>query len=167
MNNTNIFRQIAYFFLYILIQIFLAKNLVLFEVAFCFVYVGFLLLLPLDTDRLVLLLLGFVLGLMIDSFYDTLGIHAFACVFIAYLRPWLISLLAEQEVNYISIHQTGWGWFSTYSLPLIFIHHLLIFFIEATSFQYLATTIVKVVSSTLFTFSLVVISQYLFVSVKK
>ncbi|MEJ0029818.1 MAG: rod shape-determining protein MreD [Bacteroidota bacterium] len=85
MNRVGIF-NVIYFFLYVIAQVVLFKRLVLFDTSFCFLYVAFILLLPVETNNLLLMLLAFFLGFTIDIFYDSLGIHALALVTVAYLR---------------------------------------------------------------------------------
>lgn len=55
-----------------------------------YVYPMFLILLPFETPKWIMLPLAFAVGITIDMFNNTAGMHAAACVFIAYARPWLI-----------------------------------------------------------------------------
>lgn len=163
MNNLEIVRQSILFFGYVLIQVFFLKNFGFFEVAFCFLYINFILLLPLEIDKALSLLAAFALGFLVDNFYDTLGIHSFACVMIAFLRPFLIPILfVKEELVKVSIKEDGLITFSLYAVILIFIHHLFIFFIEVGNFRYFGMTLVKVLLSTLFTYFVVILIQYLF-----
>ncbi|HNT49572.1 MAG TPA: rod shape-determining protein MreD, partial [Cyclobacteriaceae bacterium] len=54
--------QVVLFFVYLLVQVLLLRNLVLFNTAFCFLYIAFILLLPIETNSLILMLAGFLLG---------------------------------------------------------------------------------------------------------
>src|SRR4028118_1471244 len=90
MNSKDIFQHTFYFIIYITLQVILIRNMVLFDVGFCFVYIAFLLLLPFDISKVMLLILGFSTGLLVDVFYDTIGIHAAACTLLAYIRPYVI-----------------------------------------------------------------------------
>ncbi len=158
--------QVFSFFAYLLVQALLFKNLVLFDRAFCFAYIGFLLLLPIESSVIILLVLGFVMGLGADVFYDSLGIHAASCVFIMFVRNYWLNLLTPQggyDPGVIpSIALDGWQWFSSYALPLIFLHHLVLFFAEAAGFGLFSFTFVKVLASTLFTFMVLLPIQYFF-----
>ena len=82
--SRSVILQVISFFLYLFFQVLILKNVVLFDTAFCFLYLGFLLLLPVETNPLVLMGVGFLLGFSVDMFYDSLGIHAGAAVFIMY-----------------------------------------------------------------------------------
>lgn len=166
MNNQNIPGIVISFFIYLLLQVTLVRNLVLFDVAFCYLYIIVILLLPFDMGKIMLMLLGFLCGLAVDVFYNTLGIHAFACVLVAFLKPYWTNAIPPRGGYEIgmkpSIKIMGFSWFLTYALPLIFIHHLAIFFIEAGGMHLFGFTIVKVMFSTLLTFIVIVILQYLF-----
>ncbi len=166
MNGRDFFLQAIYFVIYVGLQIVFVRNLVIFDVAFCFIYVAFILLLPLDTDSVLLLLLSLVTGLLVDSFYDTVGIHAAACVLIGYLRPWVLRLITprggyEQNLR-VSLEHMGNEWFFTYTLVLIFFHHLALFLIEASQWSLVPAALLKTVCSTAFTWIILLIIQYLF-----
>ena len=166
MNNQNIPGLVISFFLYLLIQVTLVRNMVLFDVAFCYVYIAFLLLIPFEIGPVVLMIIAFFGGLLIDIFYDTLGIHAAACVLIAFLRPYWTKTVPPRGGYEMGMRPTikvmGAGWFLTFTLPLIFIHHSVLFFVEAGGLHLFGFTIVKVISSTILTFLVIVIFQYLF-----
>lgn len=166
MNSKNLILQLFYFILYIFLQIMFMKNLVLFDKAFCFIYIGFLLLLPFETNKVLLLIWGFVIGFFIDIFYDSLGIHMAASVLMVYLRSYWINLITPRGGYEVGMEPTlklmKFEWFATYSLPLIFVHHFALFYIETGGFSLFFFTFVKVVSSVVFTFVTIVLLQYLF-----
>ena len=159
------------FFIFIALQIFLVQYLVLFNTGFCFIYIAFLLFLPIQLPPVILLLMGFTTGITIDTFYDTAGIHAGACVLLTYVRPYVLRFLTPRDDydanDSVNVRLMGWGWFVTYALVLIFLHHLLLFFLELGGFKTVGFTLLKVVSSTLYTFTVVVILQLLFFSARR
>jgi hypothetical protein len=164
MNRTGII-QLIYFFLYLMAQVLLLKNLVLFNTAFCFLYVAFVLLLPIEINQLALMIIGFVLGFAIDIFYDSLGLHAFSLVLVAYLRNYWLSSITPQG-GYDggegpTLVANGFQWFLVYTVPLVFAHHFALFFIEAGGFATFWFTMLKIVSSLLFTITITVMLQYL------
>lgn len=166
MNNQHIPGLIVSFFIYLLLQVFLVRNLILFDVAFCYIYVAFILLLPFDIGAILLMILGFISGLVVDIFYDTLGIHAAASVFIAFIKPHWTKAIPPRGGYEMGMKPTikimGASWFLTYAVPLIFIHHLVIFFVEAGGMHLFGFTFVKVIFSSILTFIVLVILQYLF-----
>lgn len=159
------------FILFVALQILLMDNLVLYGTGFCFIYVAFLLFLPLDINRILLLFLGFFVGITVDIFYDTIGIHAAASVFLAFLRPHVLNLLTPRDgydINdSVNIHVMGKGWFLTYMFVLLLAHHSAVFFLERVSFDGVWHTLLKILISTLFTGLVIVILQLLFFSPKR
>ena len=117
------------------------------------------------------MVIGLVTGLMVDIFYDTLGIHAAACVLIMYLRPMYFNRVAPQggyDVRVIpSIRDMGFTWFVVFTLIFVFIHHLLIFFVEAGGTQMFFYTLLKGLFSTIFTSFVIILIQYIFYPSKK
>ena len=166
MNNQHLPGLIFSFLLYLLLQVTVVRNMVLFDVAFCYVYLAFILSLPFDIRPVLLMLIGFVCGFMIDIFYDTLGIHAAASTLVAYIRPYWTKTVPPRGGYEMGMKPTikvmGFSWFVTYALPLILLHHLALFFIEVGGLHLFGFTIVKVISSTILTFLVMVILQYLF-----
>ncbi len=140
--------------------------MVLFDVAFCYVYLAFLLLLPFEIGAVRFMIIAFIFGFVMDIFYDTLGLHAAGCVLMAYLRPYWAKAVPPRGGYEIGMKPTiktmGFMWFMTFSLPLIFIHHFVLFFVEAGGLHLFGFTMVKVISSTFLTFIVMVILQYLF-----
>lgn len=140
--------------------------MVLFDTAFCYVYVAFLILLPFEIRPVLLMIIAFLCGIMIDIFYDSLGIHAAACVLIAFIRPFWTKTVPPRGGYEMGMKPTirimGFSWFLTFTLPLILIHHLVLFFVEAGGLHLFGFTLVKVISSTILTFLVMVILQYLF-----
>jgi hypothetical protein len=93
MNSNPILRNAIRFIVLVLVQILIMKQIVIDLGPFAaegFVYPLFILLLPVRTTREMQMLLAFSIGIIIDAFYDSYGLHAFASVMIAALRPiWL------------------------------------------------------------------------------
>ena len=165
MDYRQVIYQVIRFVAFVGVQAMLLKDLVIFNSAFCLIYVGFLLFLPIDLSRPVLMLIGFLLGLSVDIFYDSLGIHAAAAVLIGFIRPTWINVLTPQggyETGFIpGLQRMGFGWYLAYTGVLIFAHHFAIFFIEAGGFSLFFFTLVKVLSSTVFTFLVLFLIQLL------
>lgn len=157
--------QVVLFFVYLFVQVLLLRNLVLFNTAFCFLYIAFILLLPIETNSLILMLAGFLLGFSVDIFYDSMGLHALATVMMAYLRNFWLNTITPQGGYESSATATlaanGFQWFLVYSLPLVFLHHLVLFFVEASGFTMFWYTMLKIVASLLFTMSVIILLQFL------
>ncbi len=131
-----------------------------------YVYPLFILLLPFETPKWLLLFLGFGLGISVDFFTNTPGLHAFVSVLIAYLRP-VILLFNKPISGYESFHQPsisslGFNWFAIYAGVSISIHHLFFFFLESYSFSYFFYTLTKVIASTIMSLIIIILYQYIF-----
>lgn len=163
MNRETIFHTV-YFVLYLLAQVMLFRQLVLFNTAFCFVYVAFILLLPIETNPMGLMLTGFLLGFGIDIFYDSLGLHALSLVLVAYLRNYWLATITPQggydAGQGPTLAVNGLQWFMVYSIPLVFVHHAVLFFAEAGGFGIFWYTMSKVMTSLMFTMTVILLFQY-------
>lgn len=152
------------FVLYLALQLLLVRNLVLFDYAFCFVYIACVLLLPNETSLTWLLLIAFATGLIVDTFYNTLGMHAAATVLMAYCRPLVvrsqIDMPGMESRLEFTLRELGIGVLFRYVFILALIHHLALFFIEASSMALLIPTLIRVGASTLFTTVSVVLIQF-------
>ena len=169
--NRRTFVHIFQFFIFMAVQILLVRNVVLFNTAFCYIYIAFLLFLPIQMPKVALLLLAFVTGFTVDIFYDTVGINAAACVLLAYLRPYVLLLLTPRDDyeknDTINVHVMGYRWFTVYALFLVFMHHFALFFLELGSFRAVGFTMAKVLLSTMLTFIVLIIIQLLFFTIRR
>jgi rod shape-determining protein MreD len=93
--NFNTLRILS-FFLFLLVQVLVFKNVVLFHTAFCFLYVLYLLIFPVETNPLLLMAVALALGLCVDIFYDSVGLHAMASVAMVYVRAYWLSRITPQ-----------------------------------------------------------------------
>lgn len=163
MNPNEIVRSVVKWLVYVLLHIFVARHLVLFDYAFCFIYVGAILFLPIEINLTALLVISFFTGVIIDSFDNTLGLHASASVLIAYLRPIIIRYQLGQKLTegrlQLSIRELGFPTFMSYILMLISIHHIILFLVEAGNLSLLPYTFLKIVSSIVFTTTCLVLTR--------
>ncbi len=112
----------------------LFKNVSFLGLVTPFVYVIFIMLMAFETPSIVLILLGFTMGIIIDSFIDTGGLHAAALTFSAYCRPWVLRNLAPRN-NYVfgttpTVYHYGVGWFLKYAFVFIAIHYFVFLLLE-------------------------------------
>jgi rod shape-determining protein MreD len=158
--------NIIRFIILVFLQVFILENINLRGYINPYLYVYFILLLPFETPGWLLLMSSFVLGFSIDTFIGTLGIHTASSVLMAFSRPLVIKAIHSRKDfepgMKPSISDLGFLWFFTYSLILILIHHLALFYIEVFRVTDFFNTFLRVVISSLFTLLLVIIAQYLF-----
>ena len=170
MSNTFI-RISLRFFILILVQVLILSNIHFLGYLNPYVYLLFILTMPFETPKWVLLITAFALGLSVDLFSNSLGIHAGATVFAAYFRPYVIRLITsrrEYEPGVEpSIADLGFQWFFTYTLTITLLHHLFLFLLEAFRFSGFFSTLVHSFNNALFTVLIIVLSQYIFYRKKK
>lgn len=154
MNTQVVIKIVLSIIIYTLLQVFFLKNLVIFDVAFCFVYISVILFLPGSTSTTVSLFIAFFTGLFIDMFYNTGGLHASASLVIAYSRNFILKFLfpskgLDNEIV-VSLADMGTQRFIRYILIMTLIHHSYLFLVEAGSLHFFFHTLLKIVASVLF-----------------
>jgi hypothetical protein len=113
------------------------------------------------------MLLSFIYGLTLDYFTRTPGLHAAACVLIAYFRPFIINVLISQEgadKSYASPSITSMGWapYGTYVLVLTLLHHTYLVFLEWMSFGSFLFFFGKILATSAISLLLIFLTELLF-----
>jgi rod shape-determining protein MreD len=161
-----IIRIILRFLVLISIQVLVLNNIQLSGFINPFLYVMFILMLPVRLPKSVLLVTAMLTGLIIDMFSNTMGLHAAACLMMGYLRPGWLRILAPRdgyETDAVpSVKRYGFQWFVVYASVLILAHHFVLFYLEVFRFSEFFSTFLRVLLSSLVTLLLVMLSQYLF-----
>jgi len=164
--NNPLIKNTVRFVILILVQVLVFNNMNLGGYLHPYIYVLFLLLLPVNINRSLLLILAFITGITIDYFAGTMGLNAAASVFLAYLRPGTIRLFfgnqeftSDESVGLASVGIFG---FFKYSIVLVFMHQLLLFYLEVLSFNHFFFTLTKVLFSTLFSTFIIITALLLF-----
>src|SRR5215218_3411273 len=95
---SNPVKIIIRFVLFILVQVFVLNKIPpLHHLVNPYIYFLFILWLPFKMGRRTVMILALALGLCLDYFTKTPGLHAAPCILIAYLRPFIINLLIPHE----------------------------------------------------------------------
>jgi rod shape-determining protein MreD len=161
-------RNIVRFALFILVQVFVLDQVPpLHKFIIPYLYFLFIIWLPFSLGRSALMLVAFIFGLTLDWFLKCPGLHAAACVLVAYVRPFLINMLIRQEgdeQNYASPSMVSMGWAPYFTMVFILtlLHHGYLVFLEvlnAGSFLYFVG---KVLATTGVSMLLIVITELLF-----
>jgi len=157
-------RNIFRFVVVILFQVLVMDNVLINGYMIPYIYLLFILLMPFETPKWIQLLSGFALGLTMDLFSGTLGMHTAATVLVAFVRPYLLDLLASRDGyeldTFPRIHYYGFLWFLKYTLIIVFIHHLALFYLEVFQLKVFFSTLLRVILSTILSTSTIVLSQY-------
>ncbi len=164
--SRTILYNIIRFVVLVFVQVFLLKNITLYNISTPYPYILFILLLPFGIPNVLLFILAFILGLTVDAFYDTPGLHAAVCVLLALVRVLFISVTVQKDGFDNEPEPTlsimGFRWFLTYTIILTFIHHTFLFLLEAFNFSDLLFILQRVITSAIFTVFLMLITGLLF-----
>lgn len=160
----NIFRLA----IFILLQVYVLNKIPhLHRFIIPYLYFLFVIWLPFSITRIGILLIGFVTGLTLDYFTQTPGLHAAACVLIAYARPFIISILIPKdtaELNYNEPSPTGMGWapYLVYVLVMTLLHHTYLVLLEWLEFGTFLDFLLKVLATTGISMLLIITVEALF-----
>ncbi len=155
----------------ILLQLLLINNIELSSYINPYVYVVFILLLPVSTKPWQVVVISFLTGAVIDAFSSTPGLHIAACNAMGYMRiHYLKATTTKEDMEgriVPSLSQKGIVWFTVYGFVMIFLHHTLLFFLEIYGFQEFFATLSRAILSTLVTLLLIIVGQLLFFRTQK
>jgi hypothetical protein len=150
------------FFCFVILQLPLVNKFVLFDNGFGFFYLGFLLFLPIGLNPFLRIFLGFVIGMFIDVFSNTPGLHAMAATFVMFSRDWwYLSTMGEPDDNKgLSLYSLRGKGIVLYLFPLILIYMFIVFFVEHGSFQQFFMILSRVLNSAAFTLVVILVISY-------
>lgn len=161
--------NILRFVLILLFQVLVCKGINLNQGNFQYFHVLFypiaILLLPIEMPRPYLLLCAFALGFSIDVFYDSLGVHASASVFLAYTRSFILRILEPRggyNTNTAGLGNMEFSWFISYLSIGMIIFLIAYFSMDAFSFVYIGRIILNTLFSFILSVSLILIYQVIF-----
>lgn len=157
---STIAKHIIRFVVLLLLQLLLINNLHWLGLVHPYIYVLVLIMLPITFPAWAEMLVGAAIGLIMDAFYSTPGIHMAACVMITYIQPKMITALVQdsQRISTQVCSATVGNWpFLITCLTLTFIHHTMVLYLEAWSMARFWWTLLSVVVSTAVTFTLAVL----------
>jgi rod shape-determining protein MreD len=129
-----------------------------------YIYVLFVLLLPFKTPNFILLMSSFTLGLVVDLFMGTPGVHSSATLLMAFSRPFVMALYSPREGyqtgTYPRLAQFGMEWFVKYTATLVLVHHFVLFYLEVFTFHHFFSTLLRALLSSILTSLLIILSQF-------
>ena len=149
-----VIKNIIRFVVIVLLQVTLFKNMVMGTQNFAvhvMLYPMILILLPFRVPHILLIFIGFVMGITIDLFYNSPGIHASASVFAAFMRPAILRAMEPESKYDINTSPTkyhlNFPWFILYASIMMFLHLAWYFSMEAFSVVYAGTIIWRTVAT--------------------
>ncbi len=162
MNNA-LLNNIARFILLLAAQIVIFNKFNLFGFINPYPYILFLILYPVNTNKNAFLFASFILGLTLDFFTDSGGVHAAACVVLAYIRPQIFkfSFGLSYEYQTVKLNDILSPERFSFILVSVLIHHLVLFSLEIFAFGLILEILIRTVFSAIFTIILSIIIIYL------
>ncbi|MCQ4874931.1 rod shape-determining protein MreD [Butyricimonas paravirosa] len=165
MNNIN---YLIHLLILSLLQIVIVDNIHLGSYFYFNIYILAIFLLPYKLKGVPLLLFGFLLGLLMDFADNTVGIHAAASTFVAYIRPRLLQLTSTRE-ELEDAHGvqglTDFRWFLKYSFMSTLLFNVVLIFAEAFTFRDILITMIRIILSTFI--SMLFMLLYYFIGIKR
>ena len=154
------------FLIIIPLQLLFFNRFVFFDIGFCFLYLLLLLVIPPKVRPIGTMCMGLLVGLIIDVFSQTLGIHAMSATLFTLIRYYWLKIYFFQNVyetnSLILIKSHGLMRFIAYSFPLVFIYCFCFFFVESGTIHLFNLTILKSISTTFISLAFIIIAQYFF-----
>ena len=158
-------KYVLIFVALVLIQTLILNNIQFSGFVNPYVYILFILLLPFTIPGYVLLGVSFLLGISIDIFSNTPGIHSGATVLLGFLRPGIAELISSREIiekgNTPNMKQLGFASFLKYTVIAVVVHHLFLFYAEAFSFGGFFHTLLRCILSSIFSIVIILASQFI------
>ena len=161
--NSALFVNIFRFLLLLTVQIIVFNNMNFLGYISPYPYILFIILYPVNGNKFGLLLAGFFLGIIMDMFSNSGGIHTAACLVLAYYRPYLFKFSFGLSYEYQTVRLNDALTPERFSFILLsgLIHHFVLFLLEAFSIGFILDTLIRTVLSTVFTIILCIIIIYL------
>jgi rod shape-determining protein MreD len=152
------------FILLILLQVLLFNNIQFSGYVNPYVYIMFILLLPVEIPSWLLLLLSFSIGLIIDFFSGSPGMHTSATVLAGFVRPYILRIVSPKDGyepgSDPSMMIYGFRWFVSYALLVVIIHHTTLFYLEVFRLAEFFRTMLRVLLSTLFSLTFILLIEF-------
>ncbi len=152
-------KQIGRYVVVMLLQVLLFDQLQLWGICHPYIYILCLLMMPITLPHNVDMLIGALVGLVMDVFCNSLGVHTAACILVMFIRPYLIGALVNDKDRLneqISLRSIGMEAILRYVVIMVIIHHLMVFALAAWSWSHIGFVLLETLVSSLIT-SLIII----------
>lgn len=156
MNNTTILNAFRFIVL-VFFQVTIFNNIHLFGFITPYPYILFILLYPLNANRHLFLIISFLLGLILDVFNNSGGVHTTACITLAFFRENLLKMAFgySYEFHMMRITDKISSELVTYVVTSVFIHHTLLISLEVFNLKFILEILLRIVTSAAFTILLI------------
>jgi cell shape-determining protein MreD len=127
-------------------------------------YILFLINLPARIPRWVEMLIGFAVGVMMDVWHASLGIHISACVALTFVRPLLLNNTVqdvERIKDNLSSQNIGRAEYIKCAVILTVLHHFIVFSLETWNIQFWWIVLLQTLISSVMTLVVILGYEYL------
>ena len=161
--NSTLLYNLSRFILLLAAQVLIFNNINFLGFINPFPYILFIILYPVNGNKSGLLASSFILGILMDLFWNSGGVHTAACVMLAYYRPLLFKFASGLSYEYQTIRINDKLSPDRFSFILLSVvsHHLTLFILEVFTLSSLWDILVRTIVSTLFTTLLCILIIYL------
>ena len=152
----SILLYILWLLLAVVLQVLLFNHLPIFG-GVALVYVIALLKAPVEINRVVQIVMGFLVGFVVDIFCNTPGMHALTAVSVMALRDVILHLYnddPEFKNGLVSMQQIGLSAYARFSLSIIVLHCILLYIIESFTLFNFPVLLAKIIISISLTFGI-------------
>lgn len=164
--NSKLLRYIPAFIAYLLLQVLILNRIDFLGSINAFLYVLFIICLPVDTKKTFVLFIAAGMGLCIDMLSGSPGLHTSAAIFLAFTRHFTLRYMSPREGFEFGavpgLNDMGFIWFVSYAAILTFVHHLFLFLLEVFRFSELGATLGRTILSVALSLALMILFQFLF-----
>jgi len=153
------------FILLLLLQVLLFNNIQFSGYVNPYIYIMFILLLPVEMPAWILLIISFAIGLIIDLFSGTPGMHTSATVLAGFVRPYVLRIISPRDGYEPGVDPSiiiyGFRWFVIYTSIIVLVHHFALFYLEVFRLADFFRTFLRVILSSLFSISFIILLEYI------
>ncbi len=162
--NRDTLIHIGRFIILILVQVLILNHINFLGDLNPYIYIIFILLAPININKSLFLLISFILGLIIDIFGDSGGVHAAACLIIAFFRPVALRTVfgLSYEFQTVKLSNIAFGEKLAYVTLMVLTHHIVLFSLEIFNFSHILLIAKKTLFSSLFTIVITTLVLILF-----
>ena len=166
----NLLKGTLYFVVCVLLQVLIFNNIYFFRMATPFVYLYFIVKLPVGMSRVKVVFFSFLIGLVIDLFGNTPGMHAAACTLAGFVRHPLIQFFMGKDLPEgitPSFRTFTYGGYFRYVLSLVFVQCAVLFFIESLTLFDPLFLLIRLVASVVLTVILLMAAEGFNLDIRK
>ena len=152
-------KQIGRYILVMVLQVLLFDQLQLWGACHPYIYLLCLLMMPITLPPIADMLIGGIIGLIMDMFCNSLGVHTASCILIMFLRPYLLGVILNDKDRLneqVSLRSIGMEAFIKYVVIMVVVHHLTVFSLAAWSWYHIGFVLLETVVSSVITILVII-----------